>query len=36
MIMIVKTLELQVHQIFVEGKRTEGGGVEMRDLHKDT
>jgi len=36
MIMIVKTPESQVVSPVAEGNRKEGGGREMRDLHKDT
>ena len=36
MIMIMKTSGSQVDSPVVEGKRTEGGGRKMRDLHRDT
>ena len=36
MIMIMKTPESQVDSPVAEGKRKEGGGRKMRDLHKDT
>jgi len=36
MIMIMKTPGSQVDSPVTEGKRREGGGREMRDLHKDT
>jgi len=36
MIMIMKTLGSQVDSPVVKGKRREGEGGEMRDLHKDT
>ena len=36
MIMITKTSGSQVDSPVVEGKRKEGGGKKMRDLHKDT
>ena len=36
MIMIVKTPGSQVDSPVAEGKRKEGGGRKMRDLHKDT
>jgi len=35
-IMIMKTSGSQVDSPVVEGKRTEGGGRKMRDLHRDT
>jgi len=36
MIMIMKTSGSQVDSPVAEGKRTEGGGRKMRDLHRDT
>ena len=36
MIMIMKTSGSQVDFPFAEGKRKEGGGRKIRDLHKDT
>ena len=36
MIMITKTSGSQVASSVAEGKRKEGGGRKMRDLHKDT
>ena len=36
MIMIMKTSGSQVDSPVAEGKRKEGGGRKMRDLHKDT
>ena len=36
MIMITKTSGSQVDSPVAEGKRKEGGGRKMRDLHKDT
>jgi len=36
MIIIVKTPGSQVDSIVAEGKRREGGGRGMKDLHKNT
>jgi len=36
MIMIMKTSGSQVDSTVAEGKRKEGGGRKMRDLHRDT
>jgi len=36
MIMMTKTSGSQVDSPVAEGKRKEGGGIKMRDLHKDT
>jgi len=36
MIMIMQTPESQVDSPVAEGRRKEGGGRKMRDLHKDT
>jgi len=36
MVMIMKTSGSQVDSPVAEGKRTEGGGRKMRDLHRDT
>jgi len=36
MIMIRNTLGSQVDSPVAEGSRREGGGIETRDLHKDT
>ena len=36
MIMIMKTSESQVDSPVAEGKRKEGGGRKIRDLHRDT
>jgi len=36
MIMIIKSPGYQVDFPVAEGNRREGGGREMRDLHKDT
>jgi len=36
MIIIMKTLGSQVDSSFAEGKRREGEGGEIRDLHKNT
>jgi len=36
MIMIMKTFGSQVDSPVAEGKRKEGGGRKIRDLHKDT
>ena len=36
MIMIMKTSGSQVDSAVAEGKRKEGGGRKIRDLHRDT
>jgi len=36
MIMIMKTSGSQVDSLVAEGKRKEGGGRKIRDLHRDT
>ena len=36
MIMIMKTSGSQVYSPVAEGKRKEGGGRKIRDLHRDT